>query len=220
LAGCGGGGGSTSSVSLPPLSAPIPLIEGQQIGDNFFAAPNSNGQTVDNNACDVDHFDYHIHSHLSIFLNGRQLAIPSAIGIKNPRFETSVKYPDGFAIYGDCVYLLHTHDTSGRLHVEAPEVRTFTLGEVFRIWGKPLTRENIAGIVDGPVVIYIKDSNGLRRYDGDPAAIPLASKKEITIQIGSQIPIIPTYQWFGEPDNGVASAADAEHFKLKSSAKK
>jgi hypothetical protein len=175
------------------------------MGDNYFAAPNSSGQTVDGNACEAAHYDYHIHSHLSIFLNGRQLAVPAAIGIKNPHSITNADYPDGFVDYGDCVYGLHTHDTSGKLHVEAPSRRTFTLGQVFRVWNQPLTRQNVAGITGQPLVIYINDGTNTRRYDGDPAAIELASKREITFQLGSPIPRIPTYIWYGEEDQ------DGEH---------
>jgi hypothetical protein len=30
---------------------------------------------------------------------------------------------------------LHTHDTSGIIHVESPTVRSFTLGEFVDLWG-------------------------------------------------------------------------------------
>ncbi|RYG63469.1 hypothetical protein EON80_21180 [bacterium] len=172
------------------------------MGDNYFAAPNSSGQTIDGNSCDVAHYDYHIHSHLSIFVNGRQLAVPAAIGIANPHSITTPEFPDGFVDYGSCVYALHTHDTSGRLHVEAPTQRTFTLGQVFRIWGQPLTRQNVAGITGLPLVIYINDGTNLRVYSGDPAAIELGSKREITFQFGTPLARIPTYQWFGENEDG------------------
>lgn len=196
------------------LSTPVPLIEGRHQGDNYFATPNSSGATVGSNSCDVGHYDYHVHAHLTIYLNGRQLAVPAAIGFKNPRFVTTTEYPDGFVSYGDCVYSLHTHDTSGKLHIEAAAPRTFTLGELFAIWSQPLSYDNIAGITGYPVVVYVNDStntdgtNGsasnLRRYTGDLSALPLASKREITIQIGTPVSTVPTYIWYGE--NNAAGA--------------
>lgn len=217
LLGCGGGGGGNSSPQptstpratatatptgspLPPLSTPIPLIEGRRVGADYFPAPKSSGATIDGNACEAAHYDFHIHSHLSIFLNGRQIAVPAGIGIKNPHTIVTSEFPDGFVDYGDCVYPLHTHDTSGRLHVEAPTRRTFTLGQAFRVWGQPLSRTNVAGITGLPLVIYINDGTNLRRYEGDPAAIELESKREITFQLGSAIPRVPTFIWYGEED--------------------
>jgi len=138
---------------------------------------------------------YHVHSHLSIFLNGQQLAIPAAIGIPNPTFSTRDIWPDGFVIFGDCHYFLHTHDTSGRLHVEAPQAGTFTLGQIFQVWGQPLSYTDVAGISGYPIVVYVNDGDNLRRYTGDPGAIELVSRREITIQIGTPIPQIPTYDW-------------------------
>lgn len=230
LLGCGGGGGGGSSpqptstpratpgvtaAPLPALTTPTPLIEGRRMGADYFPAPNSSGATIDGNACEAAHYDYHIHSHLSIFLNGRQIAVPAGIGIKNPHTIVTSEFPDGFVDYGDCVYPLHTHDTSGRLHVEAPTPRTFTLGQVFRVWGQPLSRTNVAGITGLPLVIYINDGTNLRRYDGDPAAIELTSKREITFQFGSTLSRIPTYIWYGEEDqNHDHDAVTAARFGL------
>lgn len=138
---------------------------------------------------------YHVHAHLSIFLDGQQLAIPAAIGIKNPTFQSKAEWPDGFAVYGDCHYSMHTHDTSGKLHLEAPAATTFTLGQVFQLWGQPLSYSNIAGITGYPVVVYVNDGTHLRRYSGDLDAIELAPDREITIQIGAPLQQIPTYDW-------------------------
>lgn len=173
----------------------MPLPEGQRIGADYFSAPTTSGDTIDGDACSVEHFEVHIHSHLSIFLDGRQLAVPAAIGIKDPDFITDSRYPDGFVDFGSCIYSLHTHDTSGKLHVESPTRRTYTLGEVFRIWNQPLSRANVAGIASQPIVFYINDGTNLRRFEGDPNSIELASQREITIQIGAPISTIPRYQW-------------------------
>jgi hypothetical protein len=30
---------------------------------------------------------------------------------------------------------LHTHDTTGLIHIESTDIRTFTLGQFFDVWG-------------------------------------------------------------------------------------
>ena len=61
----------------------------------------------------------HIHPHLSIIYNNFSLTVPAQIGIENT-----------------CLYGLHTHDTSGTIHVESPIVANYTLGEFFDIWNQ------------------------------------------------------------------------------------
>lgn len=68
----------------------------------------------------------HIHSTLSITINGEKLIIPSNIGV-----PTGVMRP------------IHTHDSSGKIHIEGLCPRDFTLGEFFDIWGQTLTDECI-----------------------------------------------------------------------------
>ena len=128
---------------------------------------------------------YHVHSHLSIFLDGQALAIPDDIGV--------VRTP-GTNNY--CYYTLHTHDRSGKLHVEAPAPEFYTLGDLFQIWGQPLQSDNLAGITGKPIVIYITDQNGVVTLaDGDWKNIELLSHREITIQVGTKIAEIPNYFW-------------------------
>jgi len=135
--------------------------------------------------CNVTSEAYHVHSHLSIFLNGEQLAVPSHIGI----VETSPTT--------HCNYSTHTHDHTGMLHVEAPAPGLFTLGQIFAIWGQPLSYTDIAGISDVPVVVYITDNGVTTQYTGDLSTIELLSHREITIQLGTPITEIPSYTWVG-----------------------
>jgi hypothetical protein len=129
---------------------------------------------------------YHVHSHLSIFLNGEALAIPREIGILEPTPTTG------------CFYSLHTHDLSGRIHVEAAAPATFTLGQLFSIWGQPLSSTDIAGLSGMPVVVYVTDNGVVTQNTGDWSTIELTSHREITIQIGTPITEIPNYTWTGD----------------------
>ncbi len=127
---------------------------------------------------------YHVHSHLSIYLDGVSLSIPEDIGIVRLTPATQ------------CVYSLHTHNHSGKLHVEGPAPATFTLGQFFRIWGHPLEPDNVAGLTGKPIVIYITDHNGVvTQATGALGGIELLSHREITIQVGSPVAEIPNYDW-------------------------
>ena len=68
----------------------------------------------------------HIHSDLTIIINGISQTIPANIGI-----APNIMRP------------LHTHDLSGEVHNEGPCVRSFTLGEFFEIWGKQFNKQCI-----------------------------------------------------------------------------
>lgn len=61
----------------------------------------------------------HIHSSLKITINEIQQEIPENIGL-----SPTLMRP------------IHTHDTSGYLHIESPCPRGFTLREFFEIWEK------------------------------------------------------------------------------------
>ena len=126
---------------------------------------------------------FHIHSHLSIFRNGVQLALPENIGVVGDEAIPSTT----------CDYPLHTHDATGIVHVESPNDATFTLGQFFGIWGQPLSRANVAGLTNLPVVVYIQDGGNLRKYQGDLASIELRSFRSIVIQLGTPLTEIPTY---------------------------
>jgi len=61
----------------------------------------------------------HIHSDLEIKINNQGFPIPADIGI-----QTGVMRP------------LHTHDSTGEIHIEGPYARDFTIGEFFQVWNK------------------------------------------------------------------------------------
>jgi|SRR3954469_11758391 hypothetical protein len=82
---------------------------------------------IDNIKCEaMEPGFFHIHSHLSIFINGKNYTLPPLIGITE-----------------NCLYWLHTHDDSGVIHIESPETRNFTLGNLFDIWNKKFNNNQI-----------------------------------------------------------------------------
>lgn len=176
------GGVSGTAVVTVQAPAPIQMDEGGLVGTvtlaNGNTASGGQGSPVDTIPCGSGADAEHYHAHVSLIVNGRQLAIPLGIGIRN-----AVVVGDSLAIAGTCFYWLHAHDRTGIIHVE-PSVtgHTFTLGEYFDVWGEPLTSSNVAGN-QGAVTVYV---NGAR-YFGDPRAIVLSAHQQITLEVGARV---------------------------------
>jgi hypothetical protein len=207
LAGCGGSDSSSpepqsaplpSPPTVPPLSTatPIVLSFGSTVGTTQHwqdgdTSTGGQGADIDGLSClQTMPEDYHVHVHVSIFLNGDQLIVPKQIGI-----------PRGPGDTDKCFYSLHTHDGSGEIHVEAAAPATFTLGQLFDIWGQPLdtTNVNVGAIVGLPITIYMFDDGETKAtvYTDDPRKLELTRHRQITIQIGTAISTIPVYDFAG-----------------------
>jgi hypothetical protein len=111
----------------------------------------------------------HIHEHLDVFVDGRRVTMPAGVGI-DPA--------------GTFISPLHTHDTSGVIHVESPTVRPFTLGEFFGVWGVPLSARRLGGYVAGHGRALRAYVNG-RRVEGDPGRIVLEPHQELVLAFGT-----------------------------------
>jgi hypothetical protein len=111
----------------------------------------------------------HIHQHLDLFVAGRPVTVPAGIGIDPAQHFISP---------------LHTHDTSGVLHVESPTQATFTLGQVFGVWGVPLTRARLGGLRTGGGKQLRAWVDG-KPFDGDPGSIVLAAHQELVVAYGT-----------------------------------
>ncbi len=68
----------------------------------------------------------HIHPELEIYINNEKVKIPANIGI-DPT----------------CMKAIHTHDDTGKIHLEYPEAYDFKLGDFFTVWGKPFSKNQI-----------------------------------------------------------------------------
>jgi hypothetical protein len=179
----------------PNASAkPIQLTIGESLGTKYFKAkvpdaPQGGlGQAVDGIDCGTQEYaTLHVHTHLAIYNNGKLIQVPPYIGFA-PNPAT-----------GGCLYWIHTHDGSGVIHLEAPDLAPpqggpYTLGMLFDIWGQPLQPDDIAGL-KGTVTAYV---NG-EKYAGDLRTIPLLSHQQIVLEIGT--PVVP-------PPNYVLPAGD------------
>jgi hypothetical protein len=111
----------------------------------------------------------HTHQHLDLYVDGRQVVIPTDIGINRTAAFLSP---------------IHTHDSTGIIHVESPVVRTFTLGEFFDVWGVRFDGHCIGGVCDSNGRVLSVYLNG-QPYTGDPRALALTAHEEIVVAIGT-----------------------------------
>src|SRR5262245_12635238 len=124
----------------------------------------------------------HIHQHLDIFVNGKPATVPAGIGINmDARF----------------IAQRHPHDVSGVIHVESDQVRDFTLGQFFDVWGVRFTKDCIGGYcVKGADKLQVFSAG--KAVNGDPRSLALSSHQVIAIVYGpveSMPAIRTTYQF-------------------------
>lgn len=186
---------STPTPGPDRTPKPIQIAVGQSIGKaGFFpkgdfqrnvptdTAQGGRGQDVDGIPCQQNEgVQLHIHSALTIYVHGQLAQIPQAIGVQ------PIPPNNG------CLYWIHTHDTTGVIHVEAgsasaPNGGPYTLGDFFDIWGETLSRDQI-GPYKGQVTAYVNS----QPYDGDLRAIPLRSHQRIVLEVGKPVVPPPVY---------------------------
>ena len=157
--------------------------------------------------------NYHIHVYLGVFVNGTEQALPIAIGMDSPGAAVS-----GFINTANCFYFIHTHDSSGIVHVEDPNpdndpvtATMFTLQNVLDVWG--ITADaNHFGPFTGPVEVFTSgqiyrgdQNNGtvpastLTYYGSNPGTVPLYSHEVIFVEVGPTYPSsLPSVSFYTE----------------------
>jgi hypothetical protein len=179
LTACNGNGvapGTASNTIMPPVSqganlfgmgaqrlSPITTYPGAVNGEpgQFRPAQGDNkrggqGGKVDGIPCDTTEYldDYHIHVFLGIIYNGKQIAVPDAIGLIHPGPKVN-----GYIATAGCYYFLHTHDESGIFHIEdkedlPPTATVHKFKNFLDIWGIKLSQDGL-GKLKGSVRAYV-----------------------------------------------------------------
>jgi hypothetical protein len=147
------------------------------------------GQVVDSIPCLTDELPInHIHIHLLVLLNGAGVAVPAGIGIGRPWGVD----PDGFISTGSCFAWIHTHDATGIVHIFSPEGKTYTLAQLFSVWGHPFGTGGPFNF-SGPVTVLVNGD----RVAGDPGAIQLGNYFNVVVELGKPpaIPPAPNYNF-------------------------
>lgn len=148
--------GSPGSEGVPvPAAAPLAST-----------ASDATGRTVDGISCQSSEGTlFHIHAYLTIVINGSPRQVPADIGVA-----------------GSCLYWLHTHAADGIVHIESPVRRTFTLGQIFDVWGQPLGPDRI-----GPAAGHVTALYNGKVYQGNPRDLPLSPHAQIQLEIGTPL---------------------------------
>src|SRR5262249_19710551 len=70
----------------------------------------------------------HFHAYIYFYVDGKQVSIPDSTGIVN----------------NQCLYALHTHPGEPNIiHIEAPNLDPYYLGDFFAIWGQHLSPDQV-----------------------------------------------------------------------------
>jgi hypothetical protein len=162
----GSGGGAAASgplpkpaalgttTALPPWAAPQGAV----------AKAKAAGLDVASAEGTVNHF----HTHLDVIVDGKQVVVPANVGIDAQAQELSE---------------LHTHDTSGVLHIESPAHRRYVLGQFFDEWGVRLNGSQVGGLKAGGGEALAAYVDG-KKVAGNPASIELTAHREIALVFG------------------------------------
>jgi hypothetical protein len=193
-----GGGGAKASktpkVNLAPISSLGALKQAPAAGalgpeqvpvpsGTTLASPATSvtGQDVDGISCQTSEQTlFHIHAHLTIFVNGAARQVPAAIGIPGAQAQATAAGP--FIENGTCFYWLHTHAADGIIHIESPVQRNYTLGNFFDEWGQPLSASRVGPASGRVVALY----NG-QVFQGNPRNIPLTAHGQIQLEVGTPL---------------------------------
>jgi hypothetical protein len=174
----------TADPGTTPGAEGIPIPKGTKLATVGTAAT---GQTVDGIQCNAGEKTVtHVHTHLTIFVNGKARVIPYGVGI--PGFQAVQTAQGPFVETGSCFYWLHTHAEDGIIHVESPSTsETFTLGQFFAEWGIPLSSTQVGPATGKLTVFFTAPGKKVGIYKGDPANLPLGSHYQIQIDVGTPI---------------------------------
>jgi hypothetical protein len=178
----------SSTWVQPPATTPgpegIPIPKGAKLAS---LVNDATGQTVDGVQCQAgEQLVVHVHTHLTIFVNGQARVIPYGIGIPGAQAVQTAQGP--FVQTGTCFYWLHVHAYDGIIHIESPNTtESFTLGQFFDEWGVPLSSTQV-GSATGPVTVFFTSpGKKARLYTGNPRDLPLGYHYQIQLDVGKPV---------------------------------
>ena len=168
--------GAAGAVAVVAIIALLFLPKGPQTASAL---------AVDGIPCDsLEHTDYHTHTHLDIFIDGKAQPLPGYIGIEGP---------------SNCLFWLHTHSTDGIIHMEAPHITVMTLGQLFDIWQK--TANDVTqfpqpvSFNNGQPTVYV---NGQKLATQDYRNTTIYPNTEMALVYGQPPSTIPASFVFGQ----------------------
>ncbi len=178
----------SSTWVQPPAGTPgpetVPVPKGPKLATLLNAAT---GQTIDGVQCQAgEQTVVHVHTHLTIFVNGQARVIPYGIGI--PGFQAVETNAGPFVETGSCFYWLHVHAYDGIVHIESPSTtQSFTLGQFFDEWGIPLSSTQVGPATGKVTVFFTSPGKKPGLYTGNPRNLPLGDHYQIQLDVGTPI---------------------------------
>ncbi len=132
-----GGGILASKAFLTLLIAVVVVVAGAAAAYVYISRNNGPDPEYTEDITQIcyglEQFAYHRHTILHITINNLSILIPAGIGI-----STTLPVTAGSTTYGldSCAGYrpMHTHDTSGRIHMESRIPRVYPLGDFFKLW--------------------------------------------------------------------------------------
>ncbi len=109
----------------------------------------------------------HEHANVQVFVHGEKEPVPVNIGSDEEGFLS-----------------VHTHEESGTVHLESAVSRTFTVGELFGVWGVRLTPSCVGGYCNDDTNTLQVFVNG-EEIEGDPRAIELDDQDVVVVTYGT-----------------------------------
>ncbi|MEA2266786.1 MAG: hypothetical protein QOE27_2369 [Solirubrobacteraceae bacterium] len=121
--------------------------------------------------------------HLELFARSHVVVVPAGIGVLGPRVEGP------YVRTGRCFGPVITLEPTGVVEL-AGDARGLRHGDLFAIWGQPVSRVRLAGFGGGRVRAYVDG----RVLAGDPARIALRPHREIVLEIAGSVPPHAAYR--------------------------
>lgn len=163
-AGCGGQAPVTSSVPAPATLAEAPIPTPPPVA--AWPRPAHSDALIQETGLPMMRFHsakpyFHMHAHLDVFMDRQPVEVPAEIGISPVTKKMAA---------------IHTHSTSGIIHIESESARDFTLGQFFKLWNVPLTG----------AAVYVNGEPA-----GAPESLVLADHQQIVVSFGLPPVVVP-----------------------------
>jgi hypothetical protein len=155
-------------IASPPPVYPWPIGVGPRFHPSAQSAAVAAGSPIGPLRCRSGGRTFAVH--VELFAHRKVIVVPQGIG-RSPR---------------GCRYPLSTTAPTGVVHVGAGSPHT--LGDLFRVWGRRLSRSRLLSF-PGRVRVYV----GGRQWHGEPAAVPLAKHRQIVVEVGAFVAPHPAY---------------------------
>lgn len=172
-----------ASVQRPTFAAALASSRRVGRGPYFRPRPWSRvariGLTVDGLRC-RRHQALNDLAHVELFAANHVVVVPAGIGVAPP-----VRLRDGRIVSERCSYPLRTLEPTGLLLMGGP--RHYTLGELFDLWGEPLTASVMAGFHAGKLRRIAVFIDGVT-WKGSPSEAPLSARSQVTVEVGPYVP--------------------------------